>query len=305
MITVQQLQSVVEKLHYYNWNKSILGEGLTASMEKAGNENPTQANSQAAIHRMVPSFKCEGTRIRLGDAQDLDCEKVVSEFNMLHQETTGNAYLEKFEELEAHMLIFNKNLDEAFFIMKFISGLMDEIKEYVAVMGTTTLNQAIVLTRNLRLYLLREQLKQYLVATKFHSQEQHPYRYAYGHKIEIENIVKKMLKSGLIMTNKSSFASPELLVKKKDGARIEEVMNNALVLALLDFSTFVVEMYAYGKGIGAVLMQGDRPITYLTKDLIAKSLGLSTYEKEFMVLLLAVTKWKHYFQGNRFIIRID
>ncbi|KAL0329159.1 UNVERIFIED_CONTAM: hypothetical protein Sradi_4902600 [Sesamum radiatum] len=82
-------------------------------------------------------------------------------------------------------------------------------------------------------------------------------------------------------------------------------MNNVLVLALPDFSTFMVEMYANGKGIGAVLMQGGRPITYLTKDLIAKNLGLSTYEKEFMVLLLAVTKWKHYFQGNRFIIRID
>lgn len=58
-----------------------------------------------------------------------------------------NAYLEKFKELEAHMLIFNKNLDEVFFMMKFISGLKDGIKGYVATMRPTTLNQAVVLAR--------------------------------------------------------------------------------------------------------------------------------------------------------------
>ncbi|KAK4399250.1 hypothetical protein Sango_1400500 [Sesamum angolense] len=49
--------------------------------------------------------------------------------------------------LEAHVLIFNKNLDEAFFMMKFISGLKEEIKGYVATMKPTTLDQAIVLAR--------------------------------------------------------------------------------------------------------------------------------------------------------------
>ncbi|KAL0299990.1 UNVERIFIED_CONTAM: Transposon Ty3-G Gag-Pol polyprotein [Sesamum angustifolium] len=34
-------------------------------------------------------------------------------------------------------------------------------------------------------------------------------------------------------------------------------------------------------------------------------MGLSTYEKEFLALLLAVTKWKHYLQGNHFVIRTD
>ncbi|KAL0408312.1 UNVERIFIED_CONTAM: hypothetical protein Sradi_1765600 [Sesamum radiatum] len=34
-------------------------------------------------------------------------------------------------------------------------------------------------------------------------------------------------------------------------------------------------------------------------------MGLSTYEKEFLALLLAVTRWKHYLIGNHFIIRTD
>ncbi|KAL0398581.1 UNVERIFIED_CONTAM: Transposon Ty3-G Gag-Pol polyprotein [Sesamum radiatum] len=48
-----------------------------------------------------------------------------------------------------------------------------------------------------------------------------------------------------------------------------------------------------------------RPIAYLSKALAPKNLGLSTYEKEFFALLLAVTKWKHYLQGNHFIIKTD
>ncbi|KAL2249963.1 UNVERIFIED_CONTAM: Transposon Ty3-G Gag-Pol polyprotein [Sesamum indicum] len=87
---------------------------------------------------------------------------------------------------------------------------------------------------------------------------------------------------------------------------LKEVMSTAPVLALPDFTKpFVVETNASGRGIGAVLMQERRPTTYLNKALAPKNLGLSTYEKEFLALLLAVTKWKHYLQGHHFIIRTD
>ncbi|KAL0297604.1 UNVERIFIED_CONTAM: hypothetical protein Sradi_6812500 [Sesamum radiatum] len=59
-------------------------------------------------------------------------------------------------------------------------------------------------------------------------------------------------------------------------------------VALLDFTQiFVVETGACGKGIGAILMQEGKPIAYLSKALVAKNLGLSTYEKKFLALLLA------------------
>ncbi|XP_011097623.1 uncharacterized protein LOC105176501 [Sesamum indicum] len=159
MSTVQkQLHSVVEQLQHYNRNKSILGEGLTANLERGPSskvtaqqstaaEEPTSNNSASynAIHRMeFPLFNGEEARIWI--------RRCLRYFQRIpipedQKETTVNAYLEKFEEVEAHMLIFNKSLHETFFMMKFISGLKEEIKGYVATMKPTTLNQAIVLAR--------------------------------------------------------------------------------------------------------------------------------------------------------------
>ena len=45
-----------------------------------------------------------------------------------------------------------------------------------------------------------------------------PYHYSPQHKTEIENQVKQLLDHGLITHNHSPFASPVLLVKKKDGS---------------------------------------------------------------------------------------
>jgi len=81
-------------------------------------------------------------------------------------------------------------------------------------------------------------------------------------------------------------------------------MASAPVLAMPDFTKpFLLETYASEKGIGAVLMRGRIPIAYLSKALGPKSLGLSTYEKDFLALLEAVQKRRHYICGAPFFIR--
>jgi hypothetical protein len=52
-------------------------------------------------------------------------------------------------------------------------------------------------------------------ATPFNAR---PYRYSPEHKTEIENQVSKMLAAGIIKQSMSLFASPVLLILKKDGS---------------------------------------------------------------------------------------
>jgi len=83
-------------------------------------------------------------------------------------------------------------------------------------------------------------------------------------------------------------------------------MTTTPVLALPDFQeTFTVETDACQDGIGAVLMQKGQPIAFLSKALGEKHKTLSIYEKEFLALIMAVERWRHYLQRNEFIIQTD
>lgn len=83
-------------------------------------------------------------------------------------------------------------------------------------------------------------------------------------------------------------------------------MSTTPILALPDFQKpFIVETDASFKGIGVVLMQGGRPLAYLSKALAPKHLGLSVYEKELLAILHAVSKWRAYLIGTHFIIKTD
>jgi hypothetical protein len=78
------------------------------------------------------------------------------------------------------------------------------------------------------------------------------------------------------------------------------------VMALPDFHlSFVVETDTCVKGVGPVLMQQGHPIAYLSKSLGIKTQKLSNYEKEFLALIMAVDRWRHYLQMGDFEIRTD
>jgi hypothetical protein len=88
--------------------------------------------------------------------------------------------------------------------------------------------------------------------------------------------------------------------------RLKTAMLSTPVLALLDFDKpFVVEIDATDLDFGAVLMQGDRPIAFLSKPLSATHKSLFIYEKEFIALIMAVERWRPYLQRHEFVIKTD
>lgn len=87
---------------------------------------------------------------------------------------------------------------------------------------------------------------------------------------------------------------------------LKEKMCRSTVLALPNFDQpFVIEADACGYGIGAVLMQGGRPISYYSKALGPKAAAQSIYEKEAMAILEAFKKWRHYVLGGKLVIKTD
>lgn len=88
--------------------------------------------------------------------------------------------------------------------------------------------------------------------------------------------------------------------------KLKQTMTQTLVLGLPNFQKqFIVETDACADGIGAVLMQQAQPIAYLSKALGETHKALSISEKEFLALIMAVDKWRHYLERGEFLIQID
>lgn len=87
---------------------------------------------------------------------------------------------------------------------------------------------------------------------------------------------------------------------------LKSALSSVPVLALPDFSIpFHVETDASGSGVGTVLQQNDHPLAFISKALSPRNQGLSTYEKEYLAILMAVDAWRHYLLQSEFIIHTD
>jgi hypothetical protein len=87
---------------------------------------------------------------------------------------------------------------------------------------------------------------------------------------------------------------------------LKTALSSAPVLQLPDFSSpFAIETDTSGSGIGAVLSQNSHPLAFVSKALGPKNRGLSTYEKEYLAILMAVDHWRPYLLHDEFIIYTD
>jgi len=87
------------------------------------------------------------------------------------------------------------------------------------------------------------------------------------------------------------------------------VLKQALVspvLVMPNFSkTFCIEIDASNSGVGALLNQDGHPLAFISKPLGLRTRGLSTYEKEYMAIFIAMDQWRSYVQQAEFIIFTD
>ena len=67
----------------------------------------------------------------------------------------------------------------------------------------------------------------------------------------------------------------------------------------------MVECDACGDGLGAILSQQNQSIAYFNEALKGKATLLLTYNKEMLVVLKAIRKWRPYLLGKPFVIKTD
>ena len=78
------------------------------------------------------------------------------------------------------------------------------------------------------------------------------------------------------------------------------------VLALPDFSIpFVIKCNASSTRIGAMLMQRNHPVAYISQELKDPDKHISAYEREMLGIILATRKQRQYLLAREFIIKTD
>ncbi|KAL0539616.1 hypothetical protein IC582_023832 [Cucumis melo] len=88
--------------------------------------------------------------------------------------------------------------------------------------------------------------------------------------------------------------------------KLKVAMTTIPVLALPDWTLpFTIETDASGSGLGAVLSQRGHPIAFFSQKLSQRAQTKSIYERELMVVVLSVQKWRHYLLGRKFAIMSD
>ncbi|GJV14640.1 putative reverse transcriptase domain-containing protein [Tanacetum coccineum] len=162
------------------------------------------------------------------------------------------------------------------------------------------------------------------------------------HKMqELSTQLQELADKGFIRPSSSPWGAPVLFVKKKDRSfrmcidyrelnkltvkaryplpRIDDLFDQlqgssvyskidlcALILALHEGSeNFVVYCDASHKGLGAVLMQKEKVIAYVSRHLKIHEKNYTTHDLELGVVVFSLKMWRHYLYGTKYVVFTD
>ena len=87
---------------------------------------------------------------------------------------------------------------------------------------------------------------------------------------------------------------------------LKNLLTHAPLLALANFDKpFAIHCDASGYGIGGVLMQERRPITFFSEKLSGAQLNYPIYDKELYALVRVLHVWEHYLRHHEYVLRTD
>ncbi|GJT98805.1 putative reverse transcriptase domain-containing protein [Tanacetum coccineum] len=87
---------------------------------------------------------------------------------------------------------------------------------------------------------------------------------------------------------------------------MQELSTHALILALPEGSeNFMVYCDASHKGLGAVLMQKEKVISYASRQLKVHEKNYTTHDLELGAVVFALKMWRHYLYGTKCVVFTD
>nr|GEU87803.1 putative reverse transcriptase domain-containing protein [Tanacetum cinerariifolium] len=134
-----------------------------------------------------------------------------------------------------------------------------------------------------------------------------PYRLAPSDMKELTDQLQELSDKGFIRPSFSPWGAPVLFVKKKDGSFrmcIDYRELNKLTVKNRS-ENFIVYCDASYKGLGVVLMQNEKVIAYVSRQLKIHKKNYTTHDLQLGAVVFALKMWRHYLCETRCTIFTD